>query len=67
MSDKEGRQSPPPEQQSDAQIGQASGAKTKDSEKNPEGSKKASQQQRETVLESNPKAPLDDEVKTKLR
>lgn len=67
MSDKEGRQSPPPSRQSDAQVGQGSNAKTKDSKEHPDGSKKASQQQKETKLESNPKAPLDDEVKTKLR
>lgn len=64
-SEKSGRQSPPPAEQSSAQVGQTSDAHTKEGSKHAGETKEKSQQQRQG-LESNPKGPLEDEAKTKL-
>lgn len=62
-----GRQSPDPERQSDAQVGQGSSAKTSDAAHNSDASKQSSKHTKENVLQSNPKGPLEDEAAAKLK
>ncbi|TGZ82259.1 hypothetical protein EX30DRAFT_395115 [Ascodesmis nigricans] len=62
-----GRQSPPPSEQTNAQVGKTADAHTEEGSKHAQESKLKSQQQRETVLESNPKGPLEEVAKGKLR
>jgi hypothetical protein len=65
MSDKAGRQSPPPEQQSDKQVSNPSDGKA-GAASNDTHSKEKSEQQKDTVLESNPKHPLADKAEASL-
>jgi len=55
--DTQGRQSPPAEEQSNEQVGQASSGKTSDAQEKPAGTDN---------LTSNPKGPLDDAVTEKF-
>ncbi|KAJ4393642.1 hypothetical protein N0V93_002856 [Gnomoniopsis smithogilvyi] len=57
-----GRQSPAPEDQSNAQVGQPAGGQGTDSSDNKQSSNKDDL----SALSSNPKGPLDDAVKDKF-
>ncbi|CAN8098400.1 unnamed protein product [Discula destructiva] len=57
-----GRQSPPPEDSSHAQVGQPAGGQGTDKSDNKEGTNKSDLD----ALSSNPKGPLEDEAKAKV-
>ena len=61
----EGRQSPPPEQQTDAQVGVHAGGQA-DAAPSQDHAKDESNKHKDNVLESNPKGPLEDAAHEKV-
>ncbi|KAI9895021.1 MAG: hypothetical protein M1814_000244 [Vezdaea aestivalis] len=59
------RQSPPPEEQSEKQVGAPASGKA-DAAPSADSSKKSSDQTKLEGLESNPKGPLEDKAKEKV-